>query len=93
MVEWQPVSAARVDGTLCALRLRDRFSHYEVNGPYFFHEDGHWYSVEPPQRVVAKVTHFKPIMGTESGRHSVSIKAADAQRPPPKHKPLVPVDA
>lgn len=61
MSEWQPVSTAKPDGTLCKLRFRDALGSYESDGPFFLHDDGDWYRVDPPTKIVKKATYFLPI--------------------------------
>lgn len=65
MDNWYPISEAVVDGTQCALRFRDALGYYEVKGPFFLHDDGLWYGVNPPHIVVATATHFRPLMADE----------------------------
>ena len=60
MSEWKPVSDARADGTLCSLLFWDAFGPYEGKGPFFLHDDGHWYRVDPPTRVAqGKVSRWR----------------------------------
>lgn len=60
-MNWQPARLAKADGTLCKLRCRDNLGSYEADGPFFFHDDGHWYRVNPPRKVISHVTYFLPI--------------------------------
>lgn len=71
MGDWQPVEIARPDGTLCAIRLRDALGHYEVPGAHFLGDDGFWYAVNPPAKIAAKVTHWRPL--TEAERETAFI--------------------
>jgi hypothetical protein len=59
MSEWIPVEHAKVDGAQCALRFRDRFGSYDIAGPFFLHDDGHWYRIDPPTKVNNEPTHFR----------------------------------
>lgn len=61
MNDWIPISEACPDGTQCQLRFRDCLGAYDVPGPYFFHDDGNWYLIDPPRLIEKKPTHFKPI--------------------------------
>ena len=57
---WQPIETAQADGTLCRLRFRDVLGPYTGPGPFFLHDDGHWYRVDPPQKLRGTPTHWMP---------------------------------
>jgi hypothetical protein len=59
-VEWQPIALAVV-GLLVDLRCRDVLGSYDCEGPFFLHDDGRWYRVEPPTLLgdEVRVTHFR----------------------------------
>lgn len=59
MPEWTPVAEAVVDGSQCALRFRDPLGSYDVEGPFFLHDDGAWYRINPPLQLTAKPSHFR----------------------------------
>jgi hypothetical protein len=61
MSDWIPVREAKVDGAKCELRFRDPLGSYEVEGPFFLHDDGHWYRIEPPMKLTSNPTHFRPL--------------------------------
>jgi hypothetical protein len=58
---WQPIETAPRDGTLCALRFRDCLGPYESMSAHFLHDDGHWYVVDPPTKVMIDPTHWMPV--------------------------------
>lgn len=60
MSDWIPVCEAEPNGILCDLRYRDALGFYDVPGPFFFHDDGFWYRVNPPLQLQGKITHFRP---------------------------------
>lgn len=60
-MNWQPIETAPRDGTLCALRFRDRLGPYEVHDAHFFHDDGFWYRVEPPTRIELRPVAWMPL--------------------------------
>jgi len=59
MSDWTPAREAKVDGAQCALRFRDSLGSYDVEGPFFFHDDGHWYRIDPPTKLTTDPTHFR----------------------------------
>lgn len=61
MNEWQPIANAIPDGTQCKLRFRDVLGSFDLPGPYFFHDDGLWYLIDPPTQITTTPIHFKPI--------------------------------
>lgn len=61
MVDWAPVDLAIPDGTPCELRFDNAIECYEDAGPFFLHDDGHWYRIEPPMQVADVPTHFRPL--------------------------------
>lgn len=58
--DWLPIYLAEPNGRLCDLRFRDALGAYDAPGPYFLHDDGHWYRVDPPRQVERNPTHFRP---------------------------------
>lgn len=52
---------AVVDGAPCELQFRDRLGNYVDPGPFFYHDDGHWYRIEPPTLIEAKPSHYRPL--------------------------------
>lgn len=60
MSGWIPAAEAVVDNRLCDLRFRDALGFYEMPGPFFLHDDGFWYAVEPPRQIAKRPTHFRP---------------------------------
>jgi hypothetical protein len=61
---WQPIETAQPDGTQCELRFRDALGLYEAPGPFFLHDDGQWYLIDPPRQVDAKPVAWKPAQPT-----------------------------
>lgn len=47
-------------GLVVRLRCGDGLGSYPVPGRHFLHDDGDFYSIEPPIKVAAKVTHWVP---------------------------------
>lgn len=62
MTDWLPISDAKTDGTLYALRFQDRLGVYdsEPNFQFFLHDDGHWYGAETERRITVRVIACKP---------------------------------
>lgn len=61
MSNWQPITEAVADGSLCALRFRDSAGQYDSHAEHFFHDNGRWYRVDPPTLIEVKPTHFLKI--------------------------------
>ena len=59
MSEWIPIEQAKVDGSQCSLRFRDVLGSYDAEGPFFLHDDGHWYRIDPPVRLNVRPSHFR----------------------------------
>lgn len=57
MATWIPARHAVIGKIYSGLRLRDRLGTYDVKGKYFLHDDGAWYKVEPPTRVIPHVSY------------------------------------
>lgn len=61
MMEWVPAGAAISDGTPCELRFDDARGSYRDVGPFFLHDDGHWYRIDPPMQVPVVPTWYRPL--------------------------------
>lgn len=59
--DWQPIASAPRDGTLCEIRFRDAVGTYEATGAHFLHEDGYWYRVDPPVKILRKPAAWRPV--------------------------------
>lgn len=57
---WKALKDAVADGTQCELMFKDYLGEYTLE-PCFFHEDGHWYLIDPPTRIEAKPICWRAI--------------------------------
>lgn len=56
---WTPTRQAMPEvGLVVRIKCGDALGSYDVPGRYFLHDDGHFYAIEPPTLVKAKVTHW-----------------------------------
>mgnify|MGYP001056830896 CR=1 FL=1 len=64
LITWFEVSQAVVDDTVCHLKYSRGLVEKQLRGEFFLHDDGHWYRIDPPARVVVPVTHFRPVVAS-----------------------------
>lgn len=60
MRPWTPASAPPPIGLQVELRFRDPLGQFDLPGPFFLHDDGRWYKIDPPALVKAAPTHWRP---------------------------------
>lgn len=62
------MAQAKVDGTVCDLRFRDNLGFYELQG-CFFHDDGHWYLIDPPTMIATPPVAWRATLQTRSNEN------------------------
>lgn len=70
--EWRHPREAKAEGTVCHIQCRDALGPYLVPGRYFLHDDGEWYHIDPPRKVLRPVHRWKP-----AGEERVKRKGRD----------------